>query len=227
MSNYEELAYQCGFEIHDHSLYDLAFTHPSYNADARTKHQDYERLEYMGDAVLGFVSADLIFNLHPKMNQGLMTKLRSYLVKTKSLADYARMISLADYIKTGHSIERNKINESNKILEDVFEAFIGAIYLDNGIEVAYRFIESFLRDDVINTSLDVLTDYKTKLQEEMQAEHRDSVKYVLTKTYGPPHDRTFEVDVTFNDIVLASGVGKTKKAAEEEAAKKALSKRRV
>ena len=95
--------------------YKLALTHPSYNADARTKHQDYERLEYIGDAVLGFVSADLIFNMYPDMNQGLMTKLRSNLVKSKSLASYARRIDLASYIVAGHSISPEKISDGSCI----------------------------------------------------------------------------------------------------------------
>jgi len=227
MRSIRELAKQCHFRVNNADLYNLAITHPSYNADAKTKHQDYERLEYMGDAVLGFVSADLIFKIYPEMDQGLMTKLRSSLVKTSSLANYARKIDLASYIKCGHSITPAKINESNKILEDVFEALIGAIYLDNGIQVAYKYIRSFLEADILSANVDNLTDYKTKLQEDMQAEHRDSVRYELIDTFGPPHDRTFVVNVLFNDMVLASGKGKSKKAAEEEAAKNALAKRSI
>ena len=205
-------------------FYELALTHPSYNADANTKHQDYERLEYIGDAVLGYVSADLIFKLHPDMGPGLMSKLRSYLVKSKALADYARKINLASFIRTGHSIDTKQLNESNKILEDVFEALIGAIYLDLGINKAYSYIKSFIYNDVKNTTEDVLTDYKTRLQEAMQAEHRDSVHYEVIDEYGPAHDKTFTVSVSFNDIVLAEGTGKSKKEAEEAAAKAALAK---
>ena len=207
--------------------YELALTHPSYNADANTKHQDYERLEYMGDAVLGFVSAELIFKLHPEMDQGMMSKLRSYLVKSKSLANYARKIHLADYIRTGHSITPEKINESDKILEDCFEALIGAIYLDLGIRKAYTYIKSFLYNDIKNTNVDVLTDYKTKLQEAMQAEHRDSVTYRVLEERGPAHNKTFVVAVYFNDLLLAIGEGKSKKEAEEMAAKLALQKGQI
>ena len=209
----------------DFHYYELAITHPSYNADAGTVHEDYERLEYMGDAVLGFVSADLIFHNHPELDQGNMSKLRSFLVKSASLSNYSRKIGLYKYIKTGHSINEEQIYQSNKILEDVFEAFIGAIYLDQGIQKAGSFIVDILLEDVKNFDLSSLTDAKTKLQEEMQAEHRDNVHYVLVEQTGPAHDRTFKVRVMFNDIPLAEGIGKSKKAAEEDAAQKALEKR--
>ena len=116
-------------------LYELALTHSSFNADAKTKHHDYERLEYIGDAVLGFIVADLIFGVHPEMDQGLMSKLRSHLVQSKALANYARKINLQNYIIAGHSIDYDTISKSDKILEDVFEALIGAIYLDQGFNV--------------------------------------------------------------------------------------------
>lgn len=227
MRNFEELLSILKIDVHDASVYELALTHPSYNVDANTIHQDYERLEYMGDAVLGYVSADLIYRNHPEMDQGKMSKLRSYLVKTQSLAAYARKINLAEYIKAGHSLSSEQVNQSDKILEDVFEALIGAIYLDNGIEVAFNYVKRFLEEDVKNTDESVLTDAKTLLQEMMQAESRESVHYEMVKQEGPAHDRTFTVNVLFNDIVLATGTGKSKKAAEEDAARKALKKRSV
>ncbi len=208
-------------------LYVLALTHPSFNADANTKHHDYERLEFIGDSVLGFISADMIFEIHSEMDQGNMSKLRSFLVKSSSLANYARKINLQVYIRAGHSLNADQIAKSNKILEDVFEALVGAIYLDQGIEVARNYLREFLYLDIKNTDISLLTDAKTRLQEEMQAEYRDSVHYVLIKEEGPAHDRTFTVNVLFNDIVLATGVGKSKKAAEEDAARKALAKRSV
>ena len=227
MLKIDELEKLLNIKIKDKNLFILALTHPSYNADANTKHQDYERLEYMGDAILDYVSADLIFKMHPEMDQGFMSKLRSYLVKSHTLAQYARKINLSNFIRVGHSISLNQINSSDKILEDVFEALVGAIYLDQGIERAYRFISSLMKKDIQKVNIDDLTDYKTRLQEEMQAEHRDSVHYELVSQTGPAHDRTFTVNVLFNDIVLASGTGKSKKAAEEEAAKNALAKRSV
>ena len=211
----------------DLSIYELALTHPSCNSEKNTKHEDYERLEFVGDSVIGFVTADLIFKSHPEMDQGLMSKLRSYLVCSKSLANYARKIGLVDYIKIGHSISTEQLAKSDKILEDVFEATIGALYLDLGIESAYRVIKKIFFTDIKNTGVDVIVDSKTRLQEEIQAEHRDAVKYVLVSEEGPAHDRVFTVEVTFNGLILGRGKGKSKKMAEEEAAKDALSKRSV
>lgn len=214
-------------DIHtdDISLYSLALTHPSYNSEMNTKHQDYERLEFMGDSVIGFVSADLMFEYRPNLDQGMMTKLRSYLVRSKSLASFAREIELYEYIRIGHSISNNQLKNSDKILEDVFEALTGAIYLNQGIDKAYHFLKDFLLDGIINTDEYDLVDPKTRLQEEIQSESREAVQYTLVGEEGPSHDRTFYVEVSFNGLVLGKGSGKSKKEAEEEAAKEALSKR--
>ena len=211
----------------DIAIYERAFTHPSFNGDNKTKHQDYEKLEFMGDAVLGYVTADLVYKNRPEMSEGDLTKLRSVLVSTKPLAAYARKLKLDEYVKIGHSITANQVKESDKILENVFESLIGAIYLDAGLKVAYRLIKSVLLKDIISYDADNLTDYKTKLQEEIQAEHRDAVQYVTISQKGPAHDRTFTVQVKYNDIILGTGEGKSKKKAEEMAAKDALSKRSV
>jgi len=211
----------------DISYYELAFTHPSCNSDMNTKHQDYERLEFVGDSVIGFVSADLIFKLHPEMDQGYMSKLRSYLVCSKSLANYSRKYHIDDYIRIGHSITREQLTKSDKILEDVFEAFIGALYLDQDIGVTYRIVEQILYEDIKQTKIDDIIDAKTRLQEEIQSEYREAVRYELIDEFGPPHDRTFVSQVIFNGIVLGKGQGKSKKAAEEAAARDALSKRSV
>ena len=211
----------------DIAIYEQALTHPSYNGDANTKHQDYEKLEFMGDAVLGYVSADLVYKNRPELSEGNLTKLRSVLVSTKPLAAYARRINLPDYIRIGHSITAEQVKQSDKILENVLEALIGAIYLDAGLKTAYGLIKSLLLADIKDYDVDDLTDYKSKLQEEIQAEHRDAVQYVTVETTGPAHDRTFVVHVLYNGIVLGIGKGKSKKKAEEMAAKSALSKRSV
>ncbi len=209
------------------AIYEQALTHPSYNGDANTKHQDYEKLEFMGDAVLGYVTADLVYKNRPEMSEGNLTKLRSVLVSTKPLAAYARNINLHEYVRIGHSINIEQVKASDKILENVLEALIGATYLDAGLKTAYAFIKGLLLKDIKNYDADDLTDYKSKLQEEIQAEHRDAVQYVVVSMSGPAHDRTFTVQVKYNDIVLGTGTGKSKKKAEEMAAKSALSKRSV
>lgn len=211
----------------DLKMYELALTHSSFNADAKTKHQDYERLEYIGDAVLGFVVAELIFQVHPEMDQGMMSKLRSFLVQSKSLAKYARKIELSKYVIAGHSIDMERIDKSDKILEDVFEALIGAIYLDQGIKKVSSYIRGFFYNDIKFAKSEQLTDFKTRLQEEMQSEHRDSVVYKLVKEEGPGHEKVFVVDVLFNDTTLAIGRGKSKKEAEQDAAKNALKKKAI
>ena len=227
MRNINELFKIINVQPKNVEIYELALTHSSFNADANTKHIDNERLEYMGDAVLDYVSADLIFNKFGEMEPGNMSKLRSFLVKTHSLSNYARKIELADFIKTGHSISQKQVNQSDKILEDCFEALIGAIYVDQGIKVTFNFIKKMMEDDLMTYGQEDLTDYKSMLQEEMQAEHRESVHYVVTDMSGPAHDRVYTVNAMFNEIVLASGTGKSKKSAEQDAAKNALKKRSV
>ena len=227
MNNVSDLLKKLHITYKNLAIYEQALTHPSYNGDANTKHQDYEKLEFMGDSVLGYVTADLVYKNRPEMSEGDLTKLRSVLVSTKPLAAYARKISLDQYVRIGHSISASQVKESDKILENVFESLIGAIYLDAGLKAAYRFIKYILLKDIKTYDADNLTDYKTKLQEEIQAEHRDAVQYVTISQSGPAHDRTFTVQVKYNDIVLGTGTGKSKKKAEEMAAKDALSKRSV
>ena len=227
MSNINEFFVKHNICPNDEGVYQLALTHPSCNADNKTKHHDYERLEFVGDSVLGFVAADLIFKSQNQMDQGYMSKLRSYLVCSKSLANYCRKYELYKYIKIGHSISTEQLYKSDKILEDVFEAFIGAIYLDLGMEKAYEVIKNILFEDIKKVDMNDVIDSKTRLQEEIQAEFRDEVKYRVVDETGPAHDRLFTVEVTFNGLVLGKGSGKSKKAAEEAAAKDALSKRSV
>ena len=227
MNKVNELLKKLHITYKNIALYEQALTHPSYNGEANTKHQDYEKLEFIGDAVLGYVTADLVYKNRPEMSEGDLTKLRSVLVSTKPLAAYARKINLDQYVRIGHSITAEQVKQSDKILENVLESLIGATYLDAGLNVAYGFIKWLLLSDILSYDIDNLTDYKTKLQEEIQAEHRDAVQYVTIETKGPAHDRTFKVQVLYNDIVLGTGTGKSKKKAEEMAAKDALSKRSV
>jgi ribonuclease-3 len=225
MNNIEELLKNLHIKPKNIDLYRLALTHSSYNGDANTKHHDYERLEYIGDAVIGFVVADLIFNLHGNMEVGIMSKLRSQLVQTKALAGYARRIKLYDYILTGSSMSSEKLYNSDNILEDVFEALVGALYLDLGIKKVFPYIKFFFYNDIKFANPENFTDYKTRLQEEMQSEFRDIVKYRIVKEEGPPHDRIFYAEVLFGDDILGEGSGRSKKEAEQAAAKDAFRKK--
>lgn len=205
-------------------LYKSALTHPSCNANNKSKYEDYDKLEFIGDAVLGYVVADLSFSLHPEMNEGKLTKLRSNIVKRDSLANYARRIELYNYIHANKSFTADVLKASDKILEDVFEAMIGAVYIDLGLDTAYEYIKKFVLDDILSGTLAEVIDFKTKLQEAFQAEHREAIQYVLVKKVGADNDPTFTIKAMYGDICLGIGEGHSKKIAEQAAAQDALSK---
>jgi ribonuclease-3 len=214
-------------EAKQHALYALAFTHTSVNVEGNGIGKDYERLEFIGDAFLSMVVADLVFKLHPEWSEGEMSKTRAKFVQTEGLVPIAKKLNLVDYITIGPSIQRSDVGLSKKILENVFEAFVGAIYLDLGFEKAYSFVSSHFYEPIKQVKIEQLTDYKTRLQEEMQAEFREAVSYELLQEEGPAHDRTFTVKVSFKDITLGIGKGSSKKQAEQEAARLALEKKVV
>ena len=181
MKSIDEFLKKFHIETDHRDLYEMAFTHSSFNSDAKTHHHDYERLEFMGDSVLGFVIASLLFKEHPDMLEGALTKAKSYLVQSEYLAKLARKEGYPDYIRAGKSLTTKEVMNNQSILEveDVFEAVIGAVYLDKGIEFARQFIEMIYQDDVKNFTLDEVKDYKSILQEAMQAEYRESVTYKI------------------------------------------------
>lgn len=206
-------------------LYELAFTHASFNSDAKTTHHDYERLEFLGDSVLDFVIATKLYLIHPELREGDLTKAKALLVQSKSLASLARKEDFVKFIRIGHSLSIKEVEENNSILEDIFEAVIGAIYLDKGIDFVTKFIFRIFKDELYNIDMEELKDYKSMFQEAMQAEYRESVQYRVVDEKGPPHFKTFYVEVSFNDIILGRGSGKSKKEAEQNAAKDALAKK--
>lgn len=225
MKSLDEFYKRFKIRPHNKDLYEMAFTHSSFNCDAKTHHHDYERLEFIGDSFLGFVVASLLFKHHPELREGDLTKVKASLVQTKSLASYAKKLGYNEFIRAGHSLSAKEASNNKSILEDVFEAVIGAIYLDQGINFAIKFVTSIFEDDVINFQLDEIKDYKSMLQEAVQSEHRESVVYKTVKEVGPQHDKTFFVEVYFNNIVLGKGVGHSKKEAEQSAACDALRKK--
>ncbi len=227
MKNLNDFFLKYNIKPRNKELYEMAFTHSSFNSDAKTHHHDYERLEFIGDSVLGFVIAGTLFKTHPEMREGDLTKAKSFLVQTEYLANLARRENYTEFIRAGHSLTVEEATKHNSILEDIFEAVIGAIYLDQGIKFTTRFIRNIYGDDVKNFELTDLKDYKSILQEAMQAEYRESVIYKVIDEKGPPHNKTFFVEVKFNGLVLGRGEGKSKKQAEQNAAKEALSKKAV
>ncbi len=224
MKNIQELLVKFSIKPHSLANYEEAFTHSSFNADANTKHYDYERFEFLGDSVINMVVTEYAFKVHPEMGQGNLTKLKSMLVATNSLAALSLKYGLHEYIRVGNSFVA-QISQSKHLLEDVFESFIGAVYLDQGFEFTKKLLLDIFAKEIENFNISEMTDYKSKLQEETQAEHRESVVYELINESGPAHDRTFTVRVLFDGIELGVGTGSTKKQAEQNAAKQALEKR--
>lgn len=198
------------------NLYTAAVTHSSYTNE-NPSYPDYERLEFLGDAVLEVSISEYLYK-ERHLEEGTMTKLRSAYVCEEACATYAREIGLDADIKVGSGEEIN-----NTILADVFEAFIAAIYLDQGFDTAKEFILDIIVPYIEN-EVDFLHDYKSKLQELVQTE-RKSVEYEVIKEEGPAHNKKFTSIVKVEGIKMGKGIGSSKKESEQEAAKDALSKR--
>lgn len=207
----------------DLSVFEMAFTHSSANGQAGKNHFDYEKLEFLGDAVVGFVVSELIYRYHQELNQGGMSKLKAQFVKTESEASYALRYHFDEYIHVGKSLQGG-VKSNHSILEDVFESFIGATYLDQGLEFTYRMVRSFFEEDIKNSSLHLEEDPKSLLQEAIQAESKESVTYRIIDEWGPSNDKRFVSAVYFEENMLGKGEGKSKKEAEFAAASDALSK---
>lgn len=210
-----------GYRFHDRHLLRQALTHSSYaNEQKINKTGDYERLEFLGDAVLELVSSDYIYQENPNMSEGNMTKQRSSIVCEPALAYCAREIGLDKYILLGRGEEATGGRSRDSIISDVMEAVIGAIYLDSGIDEARAYIHRVVLSDLENKQL--FYDAKTILQEEIQKENKGTLHYNLIREEGPEHDKTFVVDAMLNDVKVGSGTGHSKKAAEQKAAYEAL-----
>ncbi len=223
MKQINELLNSFNIAPRDISLFEMAFTHSSANGTAGKNHFDYERLEFLGDAVVGLVTSELIYLYHQDLNQGGMSKLKAQFVKTESEASYALKYHLDEYIRVGKSLQGD-VKNNHSILEDVFESFIGATYLDQGREFAYKMVRSFFEDDIKNGSVIRDEDPKSQLQEAIQAENKESVAYRIIDEWGPSNNKHFVSAVYFENDILGTGEGRSKKEAEFAAARNALSK---
>ena len=214
-----------GFKIEtsNRSLYKQAFTHSSYTNEKKTKTGHYERLEFIGDGVLDLVLADLVYKTYPKLDQGELSKLRIYFVNGLTLTQYARKYHFDEVLLLGKGQKTNG-GSNDKILEDVFEAFLGAVYLDQGFDFVYNLLKEIFLEDIKNVSLNVLKDYKSQLQEFVQADTRNCVTYRCISEKGNPPHTEFVCEVMWDDQVYGVGKGTSKKKAEQEAARDALSK---
>lgn len=220
ISNSAELEKKIGYEFKDKSLLRQALTHSSFSNEQRiNKLKNYERLEFLGDAVLELASSKFFFTENPNMTEGQMTKMRSSMVCEQALAFCAKDISLGEYLLLGKGEEATGGRMRESIIADVMEAIIGAIYLDGGFEEAERFILKFILSDLGSKQL--FYDSKTILQEKIQKEGK-SLVYELIEEIGPDHDKQFTVEAVVDGKALSRGVGRTKKAAEQKAAYEVL-----
>ncbi len=216
----EELFKRLGIEPKDKKLYERAFCHSSYVNEHNLK-ADYERLEFLGDAVLDLVVADYLYSNFDQ-EEGYMTKVRASYVCENALAEYAKDLELHRYIKVGHGEESDGGKYKRAITADIFEAMTGAIYIDLGYATARRVLLSIIVPYIKDPKVTFFSDYKSALQEFVQTEQK-SLVYHLVKEEGPAHDRRFTIEVKIDDIVYGKGIGGSKKEAEQEAAKSALS----
>ena len=203
------------------NLYITAFLHSSYVNEHKAKN-DYERLEFLGDAVLDLVVADYLYS-NQKEKEGEMTKIRASYVCENALFEYSMNLGLNEYIKVGHGEEKEGGKFKKAIVADIFEALIGAIYLDLGYATARKTVLQIIVPYIENPDITFFSDYKSALQEAMQTDKRD-VEYILIDEEGPAHKKTFTVEVKVGDVVYGKGVAHSKKEAEQNAAENALEK---
>ncbi len=217
----EDLQKRIQYHFYDEKLIRQALTHSSYANERKiNKCGDYERLEFLGDAILEMVSSEFLFRQYPDMPEGKLTKLRASIVCEPSLAFCAKDLELGKFLFLGKGEEATGGRNRASVTSDVMEAIIGAIFLDGGLEAAKRFIMNFILNDIEEKQL--FYDSKTILQEQVQKSPGKTISYILTGEEGPDHDKIFCVDVLIDGEKLASGKGKNKKSAEQEAAYKVL-----
>lgn len=208
----------------DVSLFKQALSHKSYVNESKLSDADhYERLEFLGDAVLELGISDLLMSQFPEAREGEMSKLRASIVNETALSEVARELNLGKYMFLGKGEEQCDGREKNSLLADAFEAVLGAIYLDGGFQPAYQIIQRLFTPVLGRAGTeDINRDYKTKLQEEVQNLFKVPPQYRLVNEIGPDHDKTFEIHLYIAGKKVSSGIGKSKKQAEQNAAEAAL-----
>lgn len=213
-------------------LFDLAFTHRSFLNEVKSssvqhgeKTQSNERLEFLGDSILSFVVSNFLFATFPQFQEGTLTNIRSLIVNTKSLANTARTLEFGSLLKLSKGEEDSQGRDNQSLLADSFEAFIGALFVDQGLEAASAFIHKSLLEEIDKLiDLKVFKDPKSLLQEYVQGRKHLSPVYKVLHEEGPAHAKIFTVGVFINEILTGSGKGKSKQEAEEQAANIALEK---
>lgn len=210
-----------GYTFRDPALLENALTHSSCANESRGKLQSNERLEFLGDSILGMVVAEHLFRNHPNLPEGELTRTRAALVCEESLVEVAQALGLGDYLKLGKGEEAGGGRNRPSIRADAVEAVLAAVYLDGGIGSARKIIQKYILSKEI-AGMKAVRDYKTALQELVQRESGQVLKYCLTGESGPDHNKRFFVDVQLNGVAVGSGEGRSKKEAEQMAAKAAI-----
>lgn len=207
----------------DVTLLDTAFTHTSYANEHRLLNISHnERLEFLGDAVLQLLISQYLFTKYPKKAEGKLSKLRSMIVREESLASFSRYCGFDKYIKLGNGEEKSGGRNRDTILGDLFEAFLGALFLDKGLDTVNLFLSQVMIPKIEQGSFEIVKDYKTSLQEILQAKGEVAIDYQVIKESGPDHAKQFEVSIMVNHKEFSRGSGKSKKTAEQNAAKNAI-----
>lgn len=223
---FDDLQVRIGYRFRDRGLLEHALTHKSRAAeDASGGVADNESLEFLGDAVLGLVVADALFHQYPDYDEGQKSKVKAAVVSTQSLARHAEQLRLGEHLILGRGEEKTGGRFKQALLADGYEALIAAIYLDGGLEAAETFLRRELKDALDEGSAQTFVrDYKSALQERLQALGRPLPEYRVSGEAGPDHRKTFSVEVVVNGEVLGTATGRAKKEAEQEAARLALTK---
>ena len=227
MLNYDEkeLEKNICYEFGNKALLKQALSHSSFiNEMKRGKMESYERLEYLGDAVLELISSEFLFHEYPDMPEGKLTKLRASIVCEYTLSSVSKMLHLGDYVLLSKGEEMTGGRNRDSILCDLFESVLGAIYLDGGMEPAEKYVKTFLLTDIEHKSL--FYDAKTTLQEMVQKDGKGIVTYRQISESGPDHNKCYVMDVLVDDKVIAQGKGSSKKNAQQMAAYEAILKLR-
>ncbi|MBA2878726.1 ribonuclease-3 [Anoxybacillus kamchatkensis] len=222
---FKQFQEQIGIFFRDEKLLIQAFTHSSYvNEHRKRLHEDNERLEFLGDAVLELTVSQYLFEQFPQMSEGELTKLRAAIVCEPSLVTFAHALSFGDLVLLGKGEELTGGRMRPSLLADVFEAFIGALYLDQGIEAVVQFLGKTMFPKIREGAFSHVMDYKSQLQELVQRDGNGVLEYKILQERGPAHNKEFVSRVSLNGEELGVGIGRSKKEAEQRAAQMALAK---
>ena len=220
--NLEDFEKKINYTFKDKNLLFVALSHSSFANEKRKLRHSNERLEFLGDSVLSIVVSQYLFEHFTHLPEGELTKIRASLVCEKSLYEFAKKIDLGEHLFLGKGEENTGGRERTSILADAFEAVIAAVFLDGGLEAAKKHILRFIPKDIDSRKSVSFSDHKTILQEIIQKNPEEKVEYKLVGQSGPDHNKAFKVQVCLNSNVIGTGIGKSKKEAEQMAAKEAL-----